>query len=342
MTKIYDAKKIFKYSLLLSLGLCLGAILPATVSAQNVIQITNIGSQPIWVTVAFEKKNLVQSDSGVTADREFETHLKFAQEDSIGFEGLEASSSREIDMGGRVRRYDSSFLKEKFDWSPFIQAGESKIGPGYTESFGVSEDKNVYYLSVRRQSGILKVNVPKLVSVHNRLTINNDGYESPRERTLVTSGTSIYLKSQKNGSWEYITTPYKHGTFGDAVAMLNTNAGAIHSLVAVDGSTDPIKNGDLVYIKVNSNSAYDRNRLYMLHGAYDNIYYTNDTRARAAQWEVIKVRDTNSRRDPFIRTGTLFQLVNREHRNKGLSVQSNDGWLHSYENRSNWQFEVDE
>ncbi|TWT63294.1 hypothetical protein [Rubinisphaera italica] len=308
-----------------------------SVMAQKVIKVTNAGSQPVWVTVAFEKKNVVESDSGVTADREIEAHARYSREANAGFEGFEVGSKDEIDLGGRTRNVDSSFLKEKYDWSPFIEAGESRIQPGLTEEFGVSGDQPVYYITIRKQSGFIKVNVPKLMSVHNDLILSDGGYEAPRVEAVIDAGTALYLKSGN----EYISKPYKHGTFGEAVAMHKSNAGVLHYIRRVNGQSGPIKNGDIVYLTVNPTSAYNKSQLYMHHGAYDNIYYTNNSNHPASKWEIIKVRNGSAKKDPYIRTNQPFLLMNNEHRSKGLSVDSNDGWMHSTDKASQWKIDLD-
>ncbi|MEC4813338.1 MAG: hypothetical protein SAK29_08720 [Scytonema sp. PMC 1069.18] len=97
------------------------------------VLVNNKSGRDIYVTIRTEKKYLVESQD--------KNSIQVDVSASIGIKALEASASTSVASSNENMR--------KYEWSPFIQAGECPIPNGGDHRFTLDTDRSVYYVTVR-------------------------------------------------------------------------------------------------------------------------------------------------------------------------------------------------
>ncbi len=210
------------------------------------IRVDNNTGKDIHVTVVDERKRLVESED--------ESSISVDLSGSIGFEGIEASHSIGVSKSDKTVR--------KYEWSPFIQAGEILISQGSYNIFTIHTDEKIYYLTVRvgNVSPCVNIGLDK-----DEVTIGPKGIPTVGGNLPIYSEQAIYLKHKNTGKFIQDPVRAKSWPCGNA-----GNAPGKHLLVY--GSKDNIINNsfDLRIRCQNDTSAGGDCR------GYNNLYSSDE------------------------------------------------------------------
>lgn len=265
-------------------------------SGGGTVTVKNRSSRKVWVTISSQKPVLRESGNKESKEESHSGSIARSSGGSVGVEGIEISAESAMEAAYSQSKSSSSEAVRKYDWSPFIEAGEAEIGPGQQEVFKV--DDETYYLTVRRTaSSFWKVNVPKDTATAKELDLDDNGYWDPIGETI-SNGDRVFL-SHPSGK---LSTPiHTHGMWN--VANLGRSP-ASHVITAVDGSQDAITHEEVVRLRVER--PIDGNNKFLFHGHNDNLYYEDNASDDATKWRVLL---PNFERGRQLRSGMAVELL---------------------------------
>lgn len=279
------------------------ALVQLSATAQTKITVHNKSKETIWVTGTQETKKLTEAASGVEVDKRLASSIKMSASGSIGIpEVLEAGVSVSGEGSSSSKDYSNVTSSKKWDWSPFITAGEQQIPAGRSADFAIEAAK-IYYLTVRNSKGFTAVNVPKSTASDTAIYVDDSGFlGAPDARgAAIQCGKNIHLKCT---SGRYLGPNKKDYASMDSAAASYQFSG---SGTVTSGESYALKCGSMwLYETAKGNAGL----------------YGSDT-GNASRWKVVKVTDKCKTKDTIIRAGDTVKLYNGNWTNTHLCDYNN-------------------
>jgi hypothetical protein len=282
------------------------------------IRVNNNYPQAVHVTVAEEKKRLVESKDATSLSVSTETSLSVSTGISVGEVCEKGSSSQSKEQ---IRKHE---------WSPSIEAGEVVIESNSHHIFKIHRDDPIFYLTVRVGTNFF---YNKSQETDEEITIDEKGNLN-KIGSPIKSGEVIFLQYKEGG--RTIGEPIKE--MGWPCARVDDTNGE-HKIVLCGKENETEKDieiADRSIVRIeckNERSAgeeFDGYNTMFCEWGTGYIYYGKRKEADASQkWQILKTEAKSNSRSKFICIGDEVVLRSRKNTNESMYVytKNNNEWV---------------
>ena len=269
------------------------------------VRVDNNTGKDIYVTISDERKHLVESQD--------KSSISVDLSSSIGFEEIEASHSTGISKSDKTVR--------KYEWSPFIQAGEILIPQGSYNIFTIHTDKEIYYLTVRvnKVSPCINIGMDK-----SEVTIGPKGIPTVPGQIAIHSEQTIYLKHKETE--KFIQDPVR----SDNLPCGNVGNAPGKHLLIYGSKDDTINNSVDLRIRCENDTSAgddcrDYNNLYSSDKGW--IYYDQASDNKKQIWTIYKTSNPSNSKGSAVCFEDEVVFRNKNWNSSKLYIHNNDHWL---------------
>ena len=292
--------------------------------SQPEVIVENNSPHTIWVIIAEDQKNVIETKTRIVRETDFETYFKLVVEGKVAspIKG-EVSGKESGEFKLRLKQYYEENKEAKYEWSEFIAPGELEIPPGNQGRWARKADSPIYYVTIRTMGRIFPAtSIGRQDAI---LTLNPNGKlaDPIQQKKEITANSPVYL--QRQGEENFVGDPqtsaynWDAGTFG--------NAGGSHIF---EGDNGEITEGILVRIVSRSKTLVDKSYKYLYSSDIGNTYYDKKRKSptrngKKQLWKIAKTTHRDNSSGPKLHYGDRVKISNGNWPKANLGV--NGKWL---------------
>lgn len=301
--------------------------------ADEGVWIYNKTNEKIWVVLEAKKRLLTESETRNNSEIDFESYVEMVLQQKVESPIAGQATMGEAEAKMHLRNHWDNNKKLKFQYSDFIQPGESQLEPQTKRK--LQKPAATYYFTYRTNK---KIKENRVATKNDKIVITASGTDAiPLDGTRVVSGTKMEFynpKSKKGFGFPEDSKEWDAGTYR------KSRAAHVLEKVDFDNSRCPHKpdicDGDTVRIKSHDVTYKDQSYLYCYNDG--SMYYDTKQKSKKSQiWIVSKQSSDDD--DDYVRSGDKIILSNTKYRQTSIGIYD-DKWLQCMNEEIEWKIKA--